>query len=76
MACKRVNFTEKIDFLTYYVNSGLLITIKPINYSLQVTVNLHTTSMYILSVNVIYNIFTDKIHTIYILWKIFTCAKS
>ena len=26
-------------------------------------------SMYILSANVIYSVFTDKVHTIYIVWK-------
>ena len=31
---------------------------------IQVILNLHTMSMYILSVNVIYSLFTDKIHTV------------
>ena len=50
--CKKViSFTGKIgfpDFLTYYVNSEYFTT------NLQVILKLHTMSMYILSVKVIY----------------------
>ena len=37
--------------------------------NLQVILNLNTMSMYILSVSVIYSLFTNKVHTIYILLK-------
>ena len=37
--------------------------------NLQIILNFHTMSMYIFCVNVIYSLFTDKTHTIYILLK-------
>ena len=40
-----------------------------ITTNIQVILNLRNMSVYILSVNVIYCLFTDEAHTIYLLWK-------
>ena len=49
------------------IESSAIINLRGV--STKLILNLHAMSMYILSVNVIYSLFTDKIHAIYILWK-------
>ena len=56
VGCKKVNFTGKIDFATCYVKMNL--------YEFT-----YINSRFVHTVNVIYSLFTDKIHTIYILME-------